>query len=95
MKYIRVYMIIFILNIAAEFFLSFYFLSENLSNPVKNKEIYPFKSFPIYQLQPNGEVTVNFMNIIYSSLLLAIPFTFILLFISGVVRKQLDSKGRI
>ncbi|MED3928907.1 hypothetical protein P4594_28135 [Priestia megaterium] len=95
MKKIRVFMIIFILNACIGFFGSFYFLSQNLSNPVKHEKLYPFQHFPVYNLQPSGDVNVNFINIIISALLLAIPFTLIILFLNRVITKNLDYKGRV
>jgi hypothetical protein len=88
-------MFIFILNACIGFFGSFYFLSQNLSNPVKHEKLYPFKNFPIYNLHSSGDVDVNFINIIMSALLLAVPFTVIILFLNRVITKNLDYKGRI
>ncbi|MDG0062002.1 hypothetical protein [Priestia sp. P5] len=95
MKKIRVFMIIFILNACIGFFGSFFFLSENLDNPVKQEKLYPFQNFPIYNLQPSGDVNVNFINIIISALLLAVPFTVIILLLNKIITKNLAYKGRV
>ncbi|MGG4264919.1 hypothetical protein [Peribacillus simplex] len=88
MKKIKVFMYIFILNACIGFFGSLYFLSQNLSNPVKHEKLYPFKYFPIYKMYSSGDVDVSFINIIMSALLLAVPFTVIILLFNRVITKK-------
>jgi uncharacterized membrane protein YozB (DUF420 family) len=95
MKTIRIFVIIGFLNAVIAFFLSFYLLSKNLENPVRHRVSFPFETFPLYQLMPNGEVQIQLIHIVLAAILLAVPLTLLVWLISRLVKKHLDVQGRI
>ncbi|MDQ0256413.1 hypothetical protein J2S74_003833 [Evansella vedderi] len=77
------------------FFLSFYFFAQNLNNPVSESTAIPFETFYIYNLETNGEVGINILNLLIVSFVLSIPLFFILKFFSSFISNKLAKKGRI
>jgi len=95
MKTLRIYVIIGFLNALIGFFISFYLLSKNLTSPVKHTVDLPTKSFQMYRLLTNGEVEIHFMNIIIAAVLLAIPITLIVLWLSRLIKGYFTKRGRV
>ena len=95
MKTIRVFVIIGFLNVVIAFFLAFYLFAKNLENPVRHQVRFPFETFSLFQLMPNGEVQIQFIHIVLAAILLAVPLTLLVLWIIHLVKKHLDVQGRI
>ena len=95
MKNVRLFAITVSILTIALFFLSFYFLAQNLSNPVVENRFIPFESAYVYHLETSGEVGINFLNLILFSLLFSLPIFFILKYLSFLVSRKLEQKGRL
>ena len=95
MKDLRLFVITMSILTIALFFLSFYFLGQNLANPVQENRFLPFKSVYIYHLETSGEVGINFLHLILYSLLFSLPIFFILKHFSSFISQKLEEKGRL
>lgn len=95
MKNVRLFSISLVVIAVALFFLSFYFFGKNLTNPVLEDKFIPFEALYIYNLEPSGEVGINFFNILIFSVLLNIPIFIILKGLGSFISKKLEEKGRI
>lgn len=95
MKTLRVYVIIGFLNVVIGFFISFYLLSKNLASPVKHTVDVPTDAFLMYRLLTNGEVEIHFLNVVLAALVLAVPITLIVLWISRLIKTALVKRGRV